>query len=67
MIGSKEFYPVDMMVAPTQSLRKTSGTASEPEKPGEEELVSMEEVEEKEPAEGSKPAWRKTPRRAAAK
>ncbi|XP_064199288.1 small subunit processome component 20 homolog [Anguilla rostrata] len=64
---SKEFYPADLMVAPTQSLRKMGGTSTETEKSGVGELEPREEEEEKEPAEVTKQAGRKTPRRAAAK
>ncbi|XP_036373482.1 small subunit processome component 20 homolog [Megalops cyprinoides] len=64
---SKEFYPADLLVAPTQNLRKKSSYAPEAERPGEEEADTKEEEEEKEPPEVSRQQGKKTPRRAAAK
>ncbi|KAI1888135.1 hypothetical protein AGOR_G00181920 [Albula goreensis] len=62
----KEFYPADLLVAPTQSLRKSSA-ATDPDRTVEEEVEMKEEEDEREPAEVSKQAGKKMPRRAAAK
>ncbi|KAG9345665.1 hypothetical protein JZ751_008809 [Albula glossodonta] len=62
----KEFYPADLLVAPTQSLRKSSAT-TDPGRTVEEEVEMKEEEDEREPAEVSKQAGKKIPRRAAAK
>ncbi|XP_051544163.1 small subunit processome component 20 homolog [Myxocyprinus asiaticus] len=59
---SNEFYPADLLVAPTQDLTKKSSSSSEQEM-GEEADADMEEDKE----EDSKQSKRKMPRRAAAK
>lgn len=61
---SNEFYPSDLMVAPTQDLMKKSSSSSEQEM-GEDVDADMEDDEEKE--EDSKHSKKKMPRRAAAK
>nr|XP_015207377.1 PREDICTED: small subunit processome component 20 homolog [Lepisosteus oculatus] len=68
-----EYYPADLLVAPTQDLRKQHGAAPEPEEAGEEDVgmkdeeEEEEEEEEKDRAEPRKQAGKKTPRKAAAK
>ncbi|XP_069048890.1 small subunit processome component 20 homolog [Lepisosteus oculatus] len=67
-----EYYPADLLVAPTQDLRKQHGAAPEPEEAGEGDVgmkdeEEEEEEEEKDRAEPRKQAGKKTPRKAAAK
>uniref|UniRef100_A0AAR2LTR1 UTP20 small subunit processome component n=1 Tax=Pygocentrus nattereri TaxID=42514 RepID=A0AAR2LTR1_PYGNA len=63
-----EFYPVDLLVAPTQNLMKKSCSSSQQDMPvAEKEDVIMTEKEEEEDEEKeSKQAERRLPRRAAA-
>ncbi|XP_048012718.1 small subunit processome component 20 homolog isoform X1 [Megalobrama amblycephala] len=61
---SNEFYPSDLLMAPTQDLMKKSSSSSEQEM-GEDEDAEMEDDEEK--VEVSKQSKKKRPRRAAAK
>ncbi|MBN3321955.1 UTP20 protein, partial [Atractosteus spatula] len=66
-----EYYPADLLVAPTQDLRKQHGAVPEPEEAGEEDVgmkeEEEEEEEEKDRAEPLKQAGKKPPRKAAAK
>ncbi|XP_018603010.1 small subunit processome component 20 homolog [Scleropages formosus] len=65
---SQEFYPADLLLAPTQDLRKTKWSDLEHESLEEEVAGSkQEEQEEREAPETGKEAGKKTPRRAAAK
>uniref|UniRef100_A0A8D0C7S2 UTP20 small subunit processome component n=1 Tax=Scleropages formosus TaxID=113540 RepID=A0A8D0C7S2_SCLFO len=64
----QEFYPADLLLAPTQDLRKTKWSDLEHESLEEEVAGSkQEEQEEREAPETGKEAGKKTPRRAAAK
>lgn len=61
--GSNEFYPADLLVAPTQNFLKRSSSSSEQEM-AEDDDVNMEDEENEDESKHSK---RKVPRRAAAK
>ncbi|XP_036433359.1 small subunit processome component 20 homolog [Colossoma macropomum] len=63
-----EFYPVDLLVAPTQNLKKSSSSSQQDKSVAEKEDVNMteEDEEEEEEKEKSKQPERKMPRRAAA-
>ncbi|XP_047431848.1 small subunit processome component 20 homolog isoform X2 [Mugil cephalus] len=61
-----EFYPTDLLVAPTQDLRKRSEAALE-EMGMTVEVEEEEEEEEQEPEEGNKQQRKALPRRVAAK
>uniref|UniRef100_A0A4W4DWA7 UTP20 small subunit processome component n=1 Tax=Electrophorus electricus TaxID=8005 RepID=A0A4W4DWA7_ELEEL len=64
-----EFYPADLLVAPTQNLRRRSCSSAEQDMPvaDKEDIDMREEEEEEEQEEQSKQTERKLPRRAAAK
>lgn len=59
MIGRNEFYPADLLVAPTQDLRKRSSPAAME--------ASMTEEEDREEEEKARPERKMPPKRAAAK
>lgn len=63
-----EFYPADLLVAPTQDLRKRSHAVSEDSGMAvEEEEERDEEEEEEEEEDGGRRQKKSPPRRAAAK
>ncbi|XP_026183080.1 small subunit processome component 20 homolog [Mastacembelus armatus] len=62
-----EFYTTDLLVAPTQDLRKNDATIEESGVAAEEEEVVREEEEGQEAEEGSRQQSKALPRRAAAK
>ncbi|KAL4612676.1 hypothetical protein GN956_G22842 [Arapaima gigas] len=64
---SQEFFPADLLVAPTQDLRKTRCPDPECRRPDEEVADPKEEDNEMEAAEGGRAGGKKMPRRAAAK
>ena len=70
LIGSNEYFPADLLVAPTQDLRKKESPApkdTEMAGEGEEEQDSEEEEEEEEEKAGGRRQKKPPPKRAAAK
>lgn len=66
LVVRNEFYPADLLVAPTQDLRKVNDAAPEESGMAVEEEEEREE-EEQEAEEGGKQQRKALPKRAAAK
>ena len=69
MIGSNEYFPADLLVAPTQDLRKKKDgpVPEDAEMAGEEEEEDDEEGEKEEVEAGGRRRRKAPPKRAAAK
>lgn len=67
VVVRNEFYPADLLVAPTQNLRKRKDAALEESGMAVEEEEEREEEEQEAEEEGRKEERKALPRRAAAK
>ncbi|XP_023672630.2 small subunit processome component 20 homolog isoform X2 [Paramormyrops kingsleyae] len=63
---SQEYYRADQLVAPTQDLKRRTGSVPQPEEPGA-EAEMKEGDDERDPEEETKQTEKRVPRRAAAK